>query len=113
MDSDDITAVIAGYQPAAVDAATWATVAPAVRQWVTAAAPGHRRRALQLLYTGAHLAAWCAAQHIDVAAGTALRTTTIERFCAAAERDGRISPTTRATLRSRLRCLAAHQTVPG
>lgn len=111
--SPDLSRVIDGYVPSGVRADTWASVADDVRSWVGAAVPGHRRRALQLLYAAAHLAAWCDEQAIPVTTAIALRLSTIERFCAAAERDGRYSATTRATIRSRLRCLADANCVVG
>lgn len=109
----DLEAVIDGYEPAGLDANIWAGVADEVRSWVRAAAPSHRRRALQLLYAAAHLAAWCRSQAIAVGASTSLRHSTIERFCLAAERDKRLSSTSRSTIRSRLRCIAAANAVPG
>lgn len=109
----DLSRVIDGYVPSGVRAETWARVADDVRSWVTAAAPGHRRRALQLLYAAAHLAAWCDEQAIPATTAIALRLSTIERFCASAQRDGRYSATTRSTIRSRLRCLADANRVIG
>lgn len=108
-----LSRVIEGYDPTGVSHETWSQVAGEVRSWVEAASPGHRRRALQLLYAAAHLAAWCDEQAIPVTAATALRLTTIERFCAVAERDDRFSKTTRSTVRSRLRCLADANHVVG
>jgi len=105
--------VIEGYVPVGVDADTWKGIECPVRGWVRAAQPGHRRRALQLLHAATHLAAWARAEHIPVRADTALRDSTIERFCALAENDGRFSKTTRATIRSHLRYLARAQAIPG
>lgn len=113
MVTDDISQVIGNYCPDVVPNDVWKLVAPEVRAWVLACDPGHRRRALQLLHAAAHLGAWCVSEQVPVRSDTALRDTTIERFCAAAVRDGRHSTTTRSTIRSRLRCLAAHQNVPG
>ena len=111
--SSDIEAVIRGYKPVTDLPRTWLDIAPEVRQWVEETAPTHRRRALQLLSAGSSLASWCIDNAIPVRADSALRDTTIERFCAVAERSERFSPTTRATIRSRLRCLAAAQRIPG
>ena len=108
-----VASTISAYAPVGHELEAWGAVGPEVRRWVTAAAPGHRRRALQLLYAGAHLASWCVGQGIAVQASTCLRDATIERFCAVAEADGRYSSTTRATVRARLRYLAAANAVPG
>lgn len=110
---NDIAAVIDGYVPGGVDAAVWHTVGDEVRRWVRAANPGHRRRALQLLYASAHLAAWCSARRVPAVAASALRDTSIEQFCAWAERQDRFSATTRSTIRARLRHVAAANAVPG
>lgn len=111
--TSDAAAVIAAYEPVGVEAAIWEAVRDEVRCWVAAASPGHRRRALQLLYASAHLASWCHSQGIPILARAALRDTTIERFCAWAEGHERFSRTTRATIRARLRHLAAANAVPG
>jgi len=114
MPSRDIVEVIHGYRPAAPGCvADWEQIAPTIRSWVQTAQPTHRRRALQLLSAASNLADWCAAHSIPVTAQTALRDSTIERFCAAAERSDRYSATTRSTIRSRLRCLSAAQRIPG
>lgn len=105
--------VIGGYAPIGVDDGQWMSVAAEVRRWVTDAQPGHRRRALHLLHACAHLAVWCTGQAIPIGATTTLRDSTIERFCALAERDGRFSDATRNTIRARLRYVARHQEVPG
>jgi len=110
--SMDVEEVIAAYVPAGPPVA-WPEVAGEVRAWVRAAQPGHRRRALQLLHAAAHLALWCQERDVPVRSEVALRDSTVEAFCAAAERDGRHSTTTRATIRSRLRCVAAAHAVPG
>ncbi|MEO7836165.1 MAG: hypothetical protein ABIS21_00820, partial [Acidimicrobiales bacterium] len=110
----DIDEVIDRYRPAMADGNTaWADVAPAVREWVRAVGPTHRRRALHLLYAASSIALWCVGESIPVSAATALRDSTVERFCAAAERSERFSATTRSTMRSRLRAIAAAQRVPG
>lgn len=109
----DIQSLIDSYVPASLEAHRWANLAPVVRSWVTAAAPGHPHRARQLLAAGAQLAAWCEDNAVPLETGAALKASTIERYCALAERDGRHSTTTRATIRARLRYLAAAQTVPG
>ncbi len=109
----DIQSLIDSYVPASLEAHRWAGIAPVVRSWVTAAAPGHPHRARQLLAAGAQLAAWCEDNAVPLEAAAALKASTIERYCALAERDGRHSSTTRATIRARLRYLAAAQTLPG
>lgn len=111
--TDPIRSQIDTYRPATLDEGTWATVGDAVRAWVAAAAPSHPRRARQLLAAGAQLAAWCAANNISLKVETALRATTIERYCRIAERDERHSATSRATIRSRLRYLARAHTIAG
>lgn len=108
-----IESVIQGYAPAGDVAPSRDATADLVRSWVRHAAPGHRRRALQLLYAGAHLAAWGVDEHIPLRSDTLLRDTTIERFCSVVESDQRLAPSTRATLRSHLRCLARAESVPG
>lgn len=113
MDADDITTLIDNYTPAALDAEDWTAVGPEVRGWVHAAAPGHPHRARQLLAAAAQHAAWCREAGIPLRIETALKATTIERYCAVAEQDGRHSPTTRATIRARLRYLASVQHIPG
>src|SRR5690625_3121408 len=109
----DIQPLIDSYVPASLEAHRWAALAPVVRSWVTAAAPGHPHRPRQLLAAGAQLAAWCEDNAVPLEAGAALKQSTIERYCALAERDGRHSATTRATIRARLRFLAAAQVVAG
>tara|TARA_R100000306_G_C4365943_1_gene137646 strand:+ start:279 stop:1265 length:987 start_codon:yes stop_codon:yes gene_type:complete len=114
MPSVDIEHVIRNYQPSTRTApGQWHSVAPVVRDWVSCAAPTHHARARQLLSAGANLALWCLDQSIPVTTDTALRDTTIERFCAVAEHSDRYSATTRATIRSRLRCLAQANRVSG
>lgn len=111
--SRDIEAVIDGYVPVGFEASIWDAVGDEVRSWVRAANPGHRRRALQLLYASAHLAAWCSTHGVPIVAPKALRDTAIEQFCSWAERQDRFSTTTRATIRARLRHVAAANHVPG
>lgn len=113
MDADDITSLIDHYTPATVPADDWQAVGAEVRAWVHAAQPGHPHRARQLLAAAAQLAAWCREAGIPLRPETALKATTIERYCAVAEQDGRHSATTRATIRARLRCLAREQHIPG
>jgi len=108
-----IESVIQSYAPAGDVAASWEVTAGLVRSWVRCAAPGHRRRALQLLYAGAHLAAWGVEEHIPLRTDALLRDTTIERFCSTVDRNQRIAASTRATMRSRLRFLARAQSIPG
>lgn len=107
------TRVIEDYEPAGVEPEVWARIRDEACAWVRAACPGHRRRALQLLYAATHLAAWCDAGGIPVTATNSLRDPTIERFCAWAEHEARFSATTRSTIRARLRHLAAANPVPG
>lgn len=110
----DVAEVIERYEPRVrLYGATWDEIGPVVRSWVIAVEPGHRSRAQQLLSAASALAAWCCEQAIPLRADTALRDSTIERFCAYAERSDRFSATTRATIRSRLRCIAAALRVPG
>lgn len=97
---------MAAYRPHDIDPSRWAELAPVVADWVQRTPLRGLRRTRRLLYAATHLAAWAAAEHIPVRADTALRDTTIERFCAVAERDGRYSRSTRATIRSELRFLA-------
>lgn len=113
MEPDEITAIINGYTPGTLSADEWQRVGSDVRRWVTAACPGHPHRIRQLLAAGAQLAAWCHANGIALTPDTALRETTIERYCAIAESDGRHSTTTRATIRARLRYLASAQRLAG
>ncbi len=111
--SPDLAAVIDGYAPDGVDPVAWSAVSAEVRRWVTAAGPQHRRRALQLLYACAHLAVWCRTHGVPVAASTALRDTAVEQFCSWAEAHQPFSPTTRSTIRARLRHVARANDVTG
>jgi hypothetical protein len=113
MDADDITTLIDNYTPATLAATDWQAVRAEVLAWVHAAHPGHPHRARQLLAAAAQHAVWCRDAAIPLRPETALKATTIERYCAVAEKDGRHSATTRATIRARLRYLASVQHIPG
>ena len=113
MNANDITVLIDNYTPSTLVAADWHAIGADVRSWVHAAEPGHPHRARQLLAAATQLAAWCREAGIPLSADTALRSTTIERYCALAEQDGRHSATTRATIRARLRYLARAQRISG
>ena len=113
MPAHDIETSIDRYTPANVPDERWTAIAPTVRIWVRRCEPSHYQRAIQLLAAGAALGIWCQDNQIPVTDDHALRTTTIERFCAVAERDERYSSTTRSTIRSRLRCIARAAHVPG
>ncbi|MCC5947767.1 MAG: hypothetical protein JJT89_04855 [Nitriliruptoraceae bacterium] len=113
MDNHDIANLIDNYTPASLTADDWQAVCTDVRAWVHAAGPGHPHRARQLLAAAAQLAAWCREAGIPLRPDTALKATTIERYCAVAERARRHSATTRATIRARLRCLARVQHIHG
>ena len=108
-----IQTLIDTYTPATLTDEQWASVGGEVRSWVTAAAPGHPHRARQLLAAAAQLACWCVDNSIPLQPDTALRSTTIERYCAVAERNRRHSTTSRATVRSRLRYIAAAHEIFG
>ncbi len=113
MDANDITSLIDNYTPSTLAAEDWHAIRADVRSWVHAAAPGHPHRARQLLAAGSQLADWCRTSGIPLTVDTALKSTTIERYCAIAEADGRHSPSTRATIRARLRYLARAQRISG
>lgn len=99
-----MAAAIDGYVPIGVDPAAWAMVAGPTRAWVVAVGPPGPSRAVQLLYAAGRLALWCRAQHIPLEPAVVFKASTVERFVAIGL-DG-MAPSSRATIRARLRALA-------
>jgi integrase len=104
MDSGETAAYIRLWQPSSVSP----QAAGFARDVVTAAAPGGRERAKNLLWAAGRLADWGAGLGLDPVPEVLLRSSVIERFTAHAPG---LTGVTRRTLRASLRFLA-RQVVP-
>lgn len=108
-----VLAAIQGYRPKSVtQMRRWETVAGVVRDVVTISAPPSRRRAIELMRTVAHFAAWAAGEGVEVQVECLFRPEHVERYIATG--CPQLIEGSRATRRSALRRLgrAATRTAP-
>ena len=108
-----VLAAIEGYRPKSLkQLRRWETVAGVVRDVVTVSAPPNRRRAIELMRTVAHFAAWAAGEGVVVEVECLFRPEHVERYIATG--CPQLAEGSRATRRSALRRMgrAATRTAP-